>query len=187
MIRYLLFYVLLVFFHFSGIGQTFATTISSEDEVDLSANAIDGDLGTNADVRASTGILVGIGAYSGHLELEFPAALNQNTTSYVKLDTQDDLLPYLLGGSLGGLLSDIVGTLLIGNQEFTVTVKNNNVTVLEESSSDVNAFSTDLLRVVTDVNNDYFLAISPDQQYNRVRLTNHIGSLIGLNNTRTLE
>lgn len=187
MTRYLLFYVLLVFFHFSAIGQTFATTVSSEDEVDLSSNAIDGDLATSADVRASTGILVGIGAYSGHLELEFPTILDQSTTSYVRLDTQDDLLPSLLGGSLGGLLSDIVGTLLIGNQEFTVTVKNNNATVLEESSSDVNAFSTDLLRVVTDVNNNYFLAISPDQQYNRVRLTNRIGSLIGLNNTKTLD
>lgn len=185
--KYLLFIIALVSFQSLLFGQTFATTISSESEVDISSNAIDGDLATSADVRASTGILAGIGAYSGHLELEFPTSLDPNTTSYVKLETEEDLLPYLLGGSLGGLLSDIGGVVLIGNQEFTVAAKNNNTTVWEESSSDANAFSTHLLRVVTDVNNDYFLAIAPNSQYNRVRLTNQIGSLIGLNNTRTLE
>ncbi|MEW2920938.1 gliding motility-associated C-terminal domain-containing protein [Muricauda sp. ANG21] len=183
----LLFVIVLVSFQSLVVGQTFATTISSESEVDVSSNAIDGDLGTSADVRASTGILAGIGAYSGHLELEFSTPLNPNTTSYVKLDTEQDLLPYLLGGSLGSLLSDIGGVVLIGNQEFTVTAKNNDANILEESSSAVNAFSSDLLRVVADVNNDYFLAIAPNGQYNRLRLTNQIGSLIGLNNTRTLE
>ena len=97
------------------------------------------------------------------------------------------LLPSLLGGSLGGLLSDLAGTLLIGNQEFTVTVKNGNTTILEELSNDSNPFSSDNLRVVSDANNDYFLAVAPNVQYNRIRLTNRIGSLIGLNNTKTLD
>lgn len=168
-------------------AQTFATNIISEDEVDNSANAIDGDLTTAATVRASTGILIGIGGYDGHLELEFPSTLPPNTTSYVKLETEEDLLPYLLGGSLGGLLSDIVGVLLIGNQEFTVTVKDDDLDIIEESSSGASPFSTDMLRVVTNVDNDYFLAIAPNLDYNRVRLTNEIGSLIGLNNTRELS
>ncbi|MEX0363303.1 MAG: gliding motility-associated C-terminal domain-containing protein, partial [Allomuricauda sp.] len=185
--KYLLFAIFVIVFQSSIIGQTFATTVSSEDEVDFSSNAIDGNLSTNADIRASTGILVGVGAYSGHLELEFPSLLDQNTTSYLKLNTEDDLLPYLLGGSLGELLSDIAGTVLIGNQEFTVTVKSDDTPVLEESSNDTNAFSDDLLRVVTDVNNDYFLAIAPDSPYNRVRLTIRIGALVGLNNERVLD
>lgn len=181
------FFILLVLSVISVKGQTFATNIISEDEVDNSANAIDGNLSTTATVRASTGIIIGIGGYDGHLELEFPSTLPSNTTSYVKLETEEDLLPYLLGGSLGGLLSDIVGVLLIGNQEFTVTVKNDDLDIIEESSSDASPFSTDMLRVVTNVDNDYFLAIAPNSDYNRVRLTNHIGALIGLNNTRELS
>lgn len=182
-----LFLILLVLSVFSINGQTFATNIISEDEVDNSANAIDGNLSTSAAVRASTGIALGIGAYAGHLEVEFPSTLPSNTTSYVKLETEEDLLPLLLGGSLGGLLSDIVGVLLIGNQEFTVSVKNNAAVVMEESSGNSNPFTTDMLRVVTNMDNDYFLAMAPNSDYNRVRLTNRIGSLIGLNNTRELS
>ena len=137
------FFILFVFSIISAKGQTFSTNIISEDEVDNSANAIDGNLSTSATVRASTGIAVGIGGYAGHLEVEFPSTLPSNTTSYVKLDTEEDLLPLLLGGSLGGLLSDIVGVLLIGNQEFTVSIKNNAATVMEESSGDANPFATD--------------------------------------------
>ena len=84
-------------------AQTFATTINSEDEVDNSANAIDGNLSTQATIRANSGIAVGIGAYDGHLELEFPSTLLSNTQSFVKIDTEENLLPSLLGGSLGGL------------------------------------------------------------------------------------
>ena len=175
--------------HQISTAQTyeFADVISSEQEVDLSANAVDENLLTAASVRASSGLLLGAGAYSGHIELEFPTPLNPNTTSYLRLDTEEDLLPYLLGDSLGGLLSDIAGILLIGNQEFTATIKNGNTTVLEELSNDSNPFSSDNLRVVTDVNNDFFLVISPNAQYNRIRLTNRLGSLIGLNNTKTLD
>lgn len=150
------FFILFVLSVISAKGQTFATNIISEDEVDNSANAIDGNLSTTATVRASTGIALGIGAYAGHLEVEFPSTLTSNTTSYVKLETEEDLLPILLGGNLGGLLSDILGTVLIGNQEFMVTVKNNAATVMEESSSDANPFTTDMLRVVTNVDNDYW-------------------------------
>ena len=168
-------------------AQTFATTINSEDEVDNSANAIDGNLSTQATIRANSGIAVGIGAYDGHLELEFPSTLLSNTQSFVKIDTEENLLPSLLGGSLGGLLADVLGTVLIGNQEFTVTISNNGAMVLQQSSSDANAFSSDQLRVVTDANNEFFLAISPNADYNRIRIDNQIGAVLGLFNTRTLD
>ncbi len=168
-------------------AQTFATNITSESEVDNSANAIDGNLSSFASIRASSGIAIGIGSYDGHLEVEFPSTLAQNTQSFVKIETEDDLLPSLLGGSLGGILSDVLGAVLIGNQEFTVTIKNNDTEILEESSSDTDAFSTDYLRVVTDANGNYYMALAPAADYNRVRLTNHIGSLLGLNNTRNLD
>ncbi|APU11919.1 hypothetical protein A5M85_17020 [Cellulophaga lytica] len=166
--------------------KNYATAVPIQDRVDNANNAVDGNLLTKADINASSGILVGIGAYSGYLELQYPSNLPANTTSFTKIETQDDLLPSLLGGSLGGLLSDIAGVLLIGNQEFTVKAQNNAVTVLEKQSTEANGFSTEDLRVVVDKDNDYFLAVTPDQEYNRIRIDNSIGSLIGLNNTRQL-
>lgn len=166
--------------------KTYATVVANQSRVDNATNAVDGDLLTKADINAGSGILAGIGAYSGHLDLEYTANLPANTTSFTKIETEDDLLPSLLGGTLGGLLSDITGILLLGNQEFTVMAQNDAVTVLEKQSSAVNGFSTDDVRVVTDKNNDYFLAVTPEQEYNRIRIENRMGSLIGLGNTREL-
>ncbi|MBW8244190.1 gliding motility-associated C-terminal domain-containing protein [Muricauda oceani] len=182
-----LFLILLLSSAWTLEAQTFATTINSEDEVDNSTNAIDGDLSTSANVRASSGLALGVGAYDGHLELEFPSTLTSNTQSFVKIETEDDLLPSLLGGSLGSLLSNVLGVVLIGNQQFIVTVKNNDNNVLQESSFGTNAFSSDQLRVVTDANNDFYLAIAPEDDYNRVRIENQIGSVLGLFNTRSLD
>src|SRR3954466_2623445 len=68
---------------FSQSVPVHATVISNQGNVDFSANATDSNLATKAQVRASTGIAIGIGAYSGFVELEFPSTLPANTTSYV--------------------------------------------------------------------------------------------------------
>ncbi|HLP65102.1 gliding motility-associated C-terminal domain-containing protein [Flavobacterium sp.] len=163
-----------------------ATVISSQSNVDFSSNAVDGNSSTKAEVRASSGIAIGIGAYSGFIELQFPSTLPANTTSFVKIDTDDNLLPALLGGSLGGLLSSTLGTVLIGNQEFTVQAKNNATVVLQGNSQIPNEFATNRLRIVVNSQNEYFIALTPSQDYNRIRLTNRVGSLVGLNNTKRL-
>lgn len=147
-LKCLLFVILTFFLQQKVISQSIpvnATVISNQNEADFSSNAIDGDLTTKADIRASTGVLLGIGAYSGFLELEFPTTLPANTTSYVKIDTDDNLLPALLGGSLGGLLSNVLGGVLIGNQEFNVQAKNVNTVVLEGNSQIVNSFANNNL------------------------------------------
>lgn len=165
----------------------YATTITSQDNVDFSSNATDGNPATRARIRASSGILIGIGAYSGHLELQFPQTLPANTTSFVKINTDDELLPSLLGGTLGGVLSNVLGTLLVGNQEFTIQAKNGNTPVLTGESQANNAFASPRLRIVVNAANDYFIAITPGQAYDRIRLTNRLGSLVGLNNTKRLD
>ncbi|SHJ67174.1 T9SS type B sorting domain-containing protein [Pseudozobellia thermophila] len=184
-------YFLLLIFLTSSVlyvqGQTYATTVSSQNEVDLSANAIDGDLNTHATIRANSGLVAGLGSYSGNLDLAYPSDLPSNTTSYVRLETQDDILSSLLGGSLGGLLSDVVGVLLIGNQEFSVSASYDNVVVVESSSSSVDAFSTDEARVVIDANGDFYVAMTPTSVYNTIGISNRTGSLIGLNQTKNLE
>lgn len=167
-------------------SQIYATTVTDEHQTDNASLAHDGDLTTKAGINASSGLALGAGAYSGYLELQFPSILPQNTTSYVKIDTEDDILPSLLGGSLGGLLSEIVGTLLIGNQEFLVEAKNNATTVLQGESNNTTNFGSEELRVVVNNTNDYFLAITPNADYNSIRLQNRVGALLGFFNTKQL-
>ncbi|MFT3795944.1 gliding motility-associated C-terminal domain-containing protein [Flavobacterium sp.] len=188
--RYVIVFILSLSFQLSVRGQSvpiYANTISSQDNVDSAPSATDGNPTTRARIRASSGILVGIGAYTGHLELQYPATVPANTTSYVKINTDDNLLPSLLGGSLGGLLSDVLGTVLIGNQEFTVQAKMGNTPVLTGESQVTNAFASPRLRIVVNAANEYFIAITPAQDYDRIRLTNRLGSLVGLNNVKRLD
>ncbi len=186
--RYLI--LVLLFIQQTATAQSvpvYATTISSQNNVDFSTNAVDNSLATRARIRAGSGIAVGIGAYSGHLELQFPSTLPAGTTSFVKIQTEDDLLPSLLGGSLGNLLSGVLGTVLVGNQEFTIEAKNGTTTELTGQSQVTNDFATPRLRIVVNASNEYFIAITPAQAYDRIRLTNRLGSLIGLNNTKRLD
>ena len=182
-------FILLIIIQFEVKAQSpvFSTIISSELEVDNSGNAIDENLATFANIRASSGIAIGIGSYTGHLELQYSSLLAPNTTSYIKVNSDEDLLPFLLGGNLGNLLADIGGSVLLGNQEFTVEAKNVNTNVLQGNSNNPSDFASNMLKVVVDTNNDYFIAVSPDVSYDRIRLTNRIGSLLGLNNTRNLN
>lgn len=185
-----LFFILSLYLNFNVINaqtRVYATSISSQSQVDNATLSTDGNLTTRARVRASSGIAVGIGAYSGHLELQFGQQLPANTTSYIKIQTDDNLLPSLLGGNLGGLLADVAGVLLVGNQEFTVQARNGNTPVLTGNSESSSAFAGERLRIVTNAAGEFFIMITPNAPYNRLRLTNRVGSLIGLGNTKRLD
>ncbi|WP_378186186.1 Ig-like domain-containing protein [Aquimarina sp. W85] len=163
--------------------QVFANIIVNESNVDLATNATDGDLATKAEVRAFPGRLLPLPvqpSYSGVLEMEFPSLLPANTTSYVKIDTDYNLLPALLGGSLGGVLTEILDLVLIGNQEFTVEALNNNTVVLDGDSAVENSFAQSNLKIIIDAAGNYYIALTPTQPYNRIRLTNRINTIIEL-------
>ncbi|TVZ23440.1 gliding motility-associated-like protein [Dokdonia sp. Hel_I_63] len=181
-----LFILLFACFSVSAQEQTFATTITNQENVDDANLATNQDLTDFAEVRANSGTLF-FGAYDGVLELSYGELLPANTTSYIKIETEDDLLPSLLGGSLGNLLADVLGIVLIGNQEFTVKALNGNTTVLSAVSSDPNTFSGARTQIVTDAQGDYYIALTPDQPYSSIEITNSIGSLIGLNQERSLK
>ncbi|MFC6096264.1 gliding motility-associated C-terminal domain-containing protein [Flavobacterium qiangtangense] len=188
--KYVSVLLLLLFYHINleaQVSRVYASEISAESNTDVSSNAIDGNLTTSASVSASSGLALGIGAYSGYVELQYPTLLPANTTSYVKIQTDDNLLPSLLGGSLGGLLSDVLGGVLIGNQEFTVQAKNNNNVLLQGDSQDIGEFATERLRIITDETGDFYIAITPAAPYNRIRVRNRLGSVLGLFNTRALR
>jgi len=183
--------LLLLFFSSSLEAQVstkvYATSVVSSTYTTTSASAVDANLATSATVSAGAGLVAGIGGYSGYVELSYPTTLPANTTSYVKIQTQDNLLPTLLGGSLGGVLSSVLGGVLIGNQEFTIQAKDGNTVLLQGESQQIGEFATERLRVVTDQTGDFYIAITPAQPYNRIRVRNRLGSLLGLFNTRTLQ
>ncbi|WP_405410004.1 gliding motility-associated C-terminal domain-containing protein [Maribacter sp. Asnod1-A12] len=187
------FLLILVFIVFligiqSAFGQQqFANVITSESDVDNSGRAIDGSLLSSAVVNANSGLLLGLGSYSGHIELAFPNEIPANQTSYIRLDTEDDLLPFLLGGNLGGLLADVAGLVILGNQEFSVDVKNNNTSILQADSGIANSFAANAVRVVSNSDGDYFMAVTPNAAYNRINLENRVGSLVGLNTQKELN
>ncbi|AWG26762.1 hypothetical protein FK004_16760 [Flavobacterium kingsejongi] len=165
--------------------KVYPTVISGQAQVTAPNNATDGNLTTSATLTANSGVL-GVGATTGYIELEYPTTLPANTTSYIKITTQENLLSPLLGGSLGNLLSTVLGTVLIGNQEFSVEAKNGTTTVqLNESSN--NGFSTVRSRILVNANNEYFIAITPSLPYNRIRVTNRYLALLGLAQDRTLQ
>lgn len=182
----LLFFALLLTTGSKAQTRVFASSITSQSETDFSGNATDQLLGTAAEVRGGSGVIIGIGGYQGHLELKFDNVLPANTTSYVKIATDDNLLPFLLGGELGGLLADVGGVLLLGNQEFNVQARNAGSIVLQGDSTDPTDFESDALKIVVNAAGEYLIAITPNAPYDRIRLTNRVGSLIGLGLTRRL-
>ncbi len=174
---------LLTFFWGIPTGEAqlqYATTVLSESHVTSSSNSIDANPATYSELEAGTGIIIGIGSYSSHIELQFPAPVPANQTCFVRIETQDNLLSSLMGGTLGNLLSSVVGIALTGNQEFSVDVKNGSNVVLSGSSTNPVSFAGERLKVVIDANNHQYLAITPNQQYQSIRITNLTGSLVGL-------
>lgn len=181
-----------------AISQTkvYANTVSASAEspnfpfssyVDNVNQSIDGNLNTAANIRSSSGGIAGINAYTGYLELEFPTTLPANTTSYIKIRTDDNILEYLTGGSLGGILSGLSGNILTGNQEFTVQAKNNTTVVATAQSSQPSDFSGSEFRVIYNSIGEYFIMLTPQSSYNRVRITNTLGALVGLGTTKVID
>lgn len=162
-------------------------TVSSNGHVDSQPNAIDENFTSAARVNASSGLAFGTGAYSGHIELSFATTLPANTVSYIKINTQENILGTLIGGSLGELLSDVAGGLLLGDQRFTVQAKNGSNVVLEGKSETDGAFSGDRLNIIVNEEGDFFIKITPSQEYNRIRITNRLSAALGLFNTRWLD
>src|SRR5690606_36411060 len=125
--------------------------------------AADGNNESFATLTASSGQLLGIGAYNGFLEYEFPTAIPANKTTYIRIAMEDDLLSRLLSGTLGTLVNT-VGGLLLGDHYFSVEAKTAQTagnTVLTGSSqaafSDVTGGD---LRIVQDNVGRYYIAVT---------------------------
>ena len=162
-----------------------------QETVENPLNAVDGDAGTFARLNASPGLLAGLGAFGGTIELKFPGASNlpAGTTSYIKLNASDALLSALLGGSLGDLLGDVVSTVALGAHVFDVEAIDNSDAVVYTTSSS-NQFAGTNARIVSGIDGSMYLVITPAAAYNRIRISNETTALLGLSilqNPKTLD
>src|SRR5699024_8205620 len=118
-------------------------------------------------------------------ELKFPQTLDADTWSYVRIAGDNTLFDALLGGSLGEVLGDVLDAVILGGQEITIDARMGGNSVLSRSSSA--GFETDRVKMLIDQNGNYHLAIRPNESYDRIRITNSTGSLLGLGSEKQLD
>ncbi|MDY0903604.1 putative Ig domain-containing protein [Pedobacter sp. CFBP9032] len=160
-----------------GLGACSVST------VDNPTNATTDDENTFATVKSSGGIALNILAYSGELELKFPSNVPANTTTYIRIDSDPDLLNALLGGNLGGLLANVLGNVALGNHSFYIAAKNAAGTIVTDGASS-GQFTNSNLRLVKDGLGRFYVAITPNQIYDRVVIRDNTSTLLlGTNNS----
>jgi len=160
-----------------GLGPCSVST------VDNPTNATTADENTFATVKSSGGIALNILAYNGELELKFPTNVPANTTTYIRIDSDPDLLNALLGGNLGGLLANVLGNVVLGNHSFYIAAKNSAGTIVTDGSSS-GQFTNSNLRLVKDGLGRFYVAITPNAIYDRVVIRDNTSALlVGTNNS----
>ena len=165
--------------------KVYATSVLSESHTTDANKAHDGNLSTFAVLTASSGLVLGAGAYSGHIELQFSAPLPANTVSYVKINMASTAI---LNGLLSGTLNSLLSGILAGSQEFSVEAKSPlGVVVLSGDSQDAGEFNTDSMKLLVNDAGEYLIRIIPNSEYQSIKITNRLGALIGFFNEKTLN
>ena len=164
------------------IYATSTSEVSSGNYVDNTSNA-GGANGAFATVRSYGGVSAGIGAYSGALKLEFTDLVPANTTTYIKVDGEDNgLFDSLLGGSLGALLSSEAETATFGDHYVEVTALDASGTSVAFGRTD-NLTSSRTLKIVRNKDGDVFIVITPKAAYKSLILKDITDtSLLGTEN-----
>ncbi|MDC7993568.1 Ig-like domain-containing protein [Altibacter sp. HG106] len=166
---------------FSGVSPLMSQTPSLADQVILSNNVDDpenatADNGAFAVLNSYGGDILGGGSFSGELELAYPSQVPANTTTYIQIDFDEDILNSLLGGSLGTLLAEVIGTVVFGNHYFNVEARSGASTVLSKSS----LLPPDdwRFRIVQDEAENFYIAITPNQPYDRIYIEDNTDALL---------
>ncbi len=152
--------------------------------LDDASNALDNS-DSFAKVNSYGGLAIGLGSYSGNLDLAFDTAIPANQTSYIRMGFNPDILNAILGGGLGGVLADILGTVVLGNHSFEVIASNGSKEVLKVNSKINSSFSS-RARMVQNQFGHYMLALKPDQSYNKLSVIDRTNALLlgTLNHTK---
>lgn len=138
-----------------------------------------------ARLRSSPGLLLGLGSYEGRIELAFPSIRPANSSVYVRINQADGLLDFLLGGSLGSSLANLVASLLLGNQSIAVEARHGASIVHTWNSTD--GMASQRTKVVVDKEGNHYLMVTPPASFDRVRIFNKTGALLGIGSEVTLD
>ena len=158
-----------------------ATILVDAQNADNIQNLFDGNYATFATLNSGAGTLLGLGSkYEGFVELGYNHNVPAGTTSYIRIDMAGTLLEKLVGGSLGNVVSGLVNNLVLGDHYFKVDVKHNGTLITTANSKDASVGGNNDIRIVRDKAGRYYIAVTPDQPYNSVRITDITNSLLGL-------
>jgi len=158
-----------------------ATILVDAQNADNIQNLFDGNYATFATLNSGAGTLLGLGSkYEGFVELGYNHNVPEGTTSYIRIDMAGTLLEKLVGGSLGNVVSGLVNNLVLGDHYFKVDVKYNGTVITTANSKDASVGGNNDIRIVRDKAGRYYIAVTPDQPYNSVRITDITNSLLGL-------
>lgn len=158
------------------------TTLLDAHNADNVQNLFDSDFDSYATLKSGAGVLLGLGnKYQGFVELGYDQPVAANTTSYIRIDFDQGILDALVSGSLGNVVSGLLDGLVLGNHFFEVEVKDANGTVIESASSNAaSAGGNNAIRVVQDSQGRYYIAVTPGQDYQSVKITDKTNSALGL-------
>src|SRR5699024_66587 len=121
----------------------------------LSYHTVDGNNETFATLTSGTGIALEIEGYNSHIELGYTAPVEAYTTSYIRVNFEEDMLKSLLGGTLGDALGSLLGTVALGNHYFTVDVNRaDGSTIVSGDSRD--QFGDQFVKLVQDGEGRYY-------------------------------
>lgn len=165
-----------------------ATTLKEFSNVDFATDAVDNNNETYATLYAKASQIIVGEATSGMIHLAYPQEVSANTTSYIRIDMEEEVISKLVGGTLGTLLEGAAG-LLLGSHHFDVEVYNNtSSTPILKGNSNVGFRTTDgKMTIVQDKIGRYYLAVTPDQPYKSIKITNSISGVLAADAIRTLK
>ncbi|WP_257659007.1 Ig-like domain-containing protein, partial [Parapedobacter lycopersici] len=160
-----------------------ADVIGDSENVDDIQNLTDGNHNSYATIRSDAGLVAGIGAYSGFVELGFGAVVPAGTSSYIRIGYEEDILNSLLAGSIGELVNGVLNGIALGDHYFEVTIRDaggNPITNGTGSSQNLFADAAGQIRLVQDTKGRYYLEITPTVDYQSIRLEDHTTALLGV-------
>lgn len=159
---------------------TCISQLIDSDNADNVQNLFDEDFDSYATLKSGAGSLLGLNDYQGYVEMGYDQTMEAETTSYIRIDFDDGILDALVSGSLGDFAGDLLDNVVLGDHYFEVEVKQDGDVVLEGSSKEANAGGNERIRVVQDAQGRYYIAVTPEDDYNAVRITDHTNSALGL-------
>ncbi|WP_186758742.1 immunoglobulin domain-containing protein [Echinicola salinicaeni] len=166
---------------YGGIECLFTTCL--KEVVENPSNTL-GQNGNHSTLYSSPGLL-GIGGYDGFIEIGFDNIVPANTPSYIRVDGDGNLFQALLSGTLGDLLSGVLGTAL-GMQIIHVIAYD------EEGNEVLNVdtnggLTSGEMNVVMDENGDFYFRIVPQESYKSIKIINKSSALVSLETEFTLD